>query len=101
VAGILRQLWAAGWPGPAPRRPRAPRHNCGYGGGVIVTADGDVYPCPILGQPAGSVRESSLVEIAGRLTQIYQDTAVEYMDECGGCDLRLICAGGCRTRNLR
>lgn len=101
VAGILRQLWAAGWPGPAPRRPRVPHHNCGYGGGVILAAAGEVYPCPIVGRPAGNVREASLPEITRRLTRIYQDTAVEHMDECRGCDLRLICAGGCRTRNLR
>lgn len=101
VAGILRQLWAAGWPGANPRRPRAPRHNCGYGGGLILAANGDVYPCPILGEPVGNVRAASLGELRDRLTCVYQETTVEHMDECRACDLRLVCAGGCRTRNRR
>jgi radical SAM protein with 4Fe4S-binding SPASM domain len=101
VSGILRQLWAAGWPGAAPRRRRAPRHNCGYGGGLILAADGDVFPCPILGQSVGNVRKSGLAELADRLTRVYEETTVEHMEECGACDLRLICGGGCRTRNLR
>ena len=68
VSGLLAQLRAAGWPGASPRRRRVPRHHCGYGGGLILAANGDVYPCPILGQPVGNVGDAGLAGPAG-LTQ--------------------------------
>jgi radical SAM protein with 4Fe4S-binding SPASM domain len=101
VSGILGQLWTAGWPRPASRRRRAPHHNCGYGGGFILGPNGDVYPCPIMSQAVGNVRSDDLADLAGALNQIFEETAVDQMAECRTCDLRLICAGGCRRRNLR
>ena len=101
VAGILASLQARGWPGDPPRRPRRPRRTCGYGGGVIVAANGDVHPCPVLTRPLGTVRAVSLANLAAQLDDIYEQASVDHMAECAGCDLRLICGGGCRVRNQR
>jgi radical SAM protein with 4Fe4S-binding SPASM domain len=101
VADILARLQARGWPGAPPRRPRRPRRTCGYGGGVIVAANGDVHPCPVLTRPLGNVRAVPLAELAARLDRIYEQATVDHMTDCAGCDLRLICGGGCRVRNLR
>ncbi|MBU1878589.1 MAG: radical SAM protein, partial [Chloroflexi bacterium] len=101
VAGVLAQLQARGWPGDAPRQPRRPRRTCGYGGGVIVAANGDVHPCPVLHRSLGNVRTTPLADLAAQLDRVYEEASVDHMAECAGCDLRLICGGGCRVRNLR
>jgi radical SAM protein with 4Fe4S-binding SPASM domain len=101
VAGILGHLQARGWPGASPRRPRRPQRSCGYGGGVIVAANGDVHPCPVLTQPLGNVHATPLADLSAQLDRIYARAGVDHMPACAGCDLRLICGGGCRVRNLR
>ena len=101
IHGILARLREKGWAGDPPRRPRQPRRNCGYGGGVIVAANGDVHPCPILHRPVGNVRTNALADLMARLQQIYFETSVDHVAECADCDLRYICGGGCRVRNLR
>ncbi|MBU0490454.1 MAG: radical SAM protein [Chloroflexi bacterium] len=101
VAGVLAQLQTRGWPGDPPRQPRRPRRSCGYGGGVIVAASGDVHACQVLTQPLGNVRATPLVNLAAQLNRIYQEASVDHMAECAACDLRLICGGGCRVRNWR
>ncbi|MBU0493455.1 MAG: SPASM domain-containing protein [Chloroflexi bacterium] len=78
---------------------RRPRRTCGYGRGVIVAASGDVHPCPVLTRPIGNIRTTALADLAAQLDRIYAETSVDHMAECAGCDLRLICGGGCRVRN--
>jgi len=39
--------------------------------------------------------------LMARLQQIYFETSVDHMAQCADCDLRYICGGGCRVRNLR
>jgi radical SAM protein with 4Fe4S-binding SPASM domain len=101
VVDILARLEARGWPGAPARRPRRPRRSCGYGGGVIVAANGDLHPCPVLTRPLGNVRSTPLAELAAQLDHVYNGAGVDHMAACAGCDLRLICGGGCRVRNLR
>jgi radical SAM protein with 4Fe4S-binding SPASM domain len=101
VTGILARLQARGWPGNAARRPRRPRRSCGYGGGVIVAANGDVHPCPVLTRPLGDVHTMPLADVAAELDRVYERASVDHMAGCAECDLRLICGGGCRVRNLR
>lgn len=101
VVDILARLEARGWPGAPARRPRRPRRSCGYGGGVIVAANGDVHPCPVLTRPLGNVRTTPLADLVAQLDRIYEEATVDHMPACAGCDLRLLCGGGCRVRNLR
>jgi radical SAM protein with 4Fe4S-binding SPASM domain len=101
VTDLLLQLQEAGWAGDSPRRRRHPRHTCGYGGGIIVTADGSVPPCPVPHQPIGNIHTARMPELLTRLDQIYLENEVDRMAACAACDLRYICGGGCRVRNLR
>jgi radical SAM protein with 4Fe4S-binding SPASM domain len=101
VANILSQLREAGWTGAPPRRRRRPRHTCGYGGGIIVSAGGDVHPCPVLHRSLGNVRTAALPDLLTQLNRIYTEFGVDHIEACASCDLRYICGGGCRVRNLR
>ena len=66
-----------------------------------MAANGDVHPCPVLTQPVGNVRATELADLAAQLARIYEEASVDHLAECASCDLRLICGGGCRVRNLR
>ena len=86
IHGILSQLREKGWAGDPPRRPRQPRYSCSYGGSVIVAANGDVHPCPILHRPVGNVCTTALADLMARLQQIYFETSVDHMAECADCE---------------
>lgn len=79
--------------------PRRRAINCGYGPGMTVSADGYVYPCPSLYHPLGNVRQESFEILHQRVLEEHRRTAVDQMPLCNDCDLRYICAGGCRIYN--
>lgn len=77
-------------------------HGCAAGRGfVYVKSNGEVWPCPFVEVPAGSVRENSF-------RKIYEESAVmknlrnrenTLKGACGDCRYRTVC-GGCRGRAL-
>ena len=79
--------------------PRECDINCGYGPGATLMANGDIFPCPTLYRSQGNIREASFKDIHQRILDEYHRTAVNQILLCVNCDLRYICAGGCRIRN--
>lgn len=74
--------------------------NCGIGTNIVIDSDGKIYPC--------NKFSSYHRKITDDMAQIFQDfnainrtTSTDYMARCIKCELRYICAGGCRIDYLR
>ena len=74
--------------------------NCGIGTNIVIDSDGKIYPC--------NKFSSYHRKITDDMAQIFQDfnainrtTSTDYMATCIKCELRYICAGGCRIDYLR
>lgn len=83
--------------------PRNVRNDtCGYSKALTVNYDGEVYPCPITqeGLNIGNVRNVSMEGIIEKLNEASDIASVCNMEECKICDLKFICAGGCRIKNM-
>ncbi len=72
--------------------------GCGAGCDLVsVSAEGDVYPCHMLHDPA--FRIGSLVEDDGCLARRQPPAGrVDELDACADCEIRYLCGGGCRAR---
>lgn len=77
-------------------------NNCGFGETVVVSSVGDVYPCNVY-EPrtkCGNVRTDDFFKILEAIEKYRDDVSVENIEECSGCDLKIICFGGCRLHNI-
>ncbi|WP_159426164.1 radical SAM/SPASM domain-containing protein [Desulfolucanica intricata] len=76
---------------------------CGAGTSVLsISEKGDVYPCQMLHHPdfcCGNIKTSSLETIYHTSETIskFRNLKVDMLDGCKDCDIRYICAGGCRA----
>lgn len=83
------------------RHGRYPHSTCGIGYVVMLSADGNVYPCHVFAGEnyyLGNIYEKSLKEIINSekflsLRKINVDTT----EKCRSCDMRYLCGGGCRV----
>ncbi|MVX61364.1 radical SAM protein [Enterorhabdus mucosicola] len=72
--------------------------GCGAGCDLVsVSAEGDVYPCHMLHDPAFKI--GSLLEDGSCLTRRRPPAdCVDELDACASCEIRYLCGGGCRAR---
>ena len=81
----------------------AARPTCGAGVRTLsVAADGTVYPCHMLHDPAlalGNAFTDPAEKIMGsEVAQCFRSLDARTFDGCGSCDKRVLCGGGCRAR---
>ncbi len=101
INAIQAALQARGWADNPSRKPCARQRSCGYGSGLCLDANGDIHPCLILDQPIGNIQSSALADAREVLDSLYATYSVDHLPQCAACDLRYICGGGCRMRNLQ
>ena len=76
--------------------------SCGFGEGLILDSNGDVYPCPMMkkGEKLTNFFQPDFHEkLAPRLQSAFQRHHVDQMTPCKDCEVRYICRGGCRVAN--
>lgn len=82
---------------------RSLRERCGAGRTeLIVDSRGDLYPCRMLQTKdclAGNIRESSLYKLYHSSKKLHEcrSLGLEELNECRGCEMENLCAGGCRA----
>lgn len=69
--------------------------NCGIGTNIVIDANGKIYPCnKFSSYYCGLDEEMSL--IFRDFNELNRSTSTDFMRKCKKCELRYICAGGCR-----
>lgn len=81
-----------------------PPENCAMNGScsvnALIEADGCVYPCDFYAVDKfllGNVMDDSFAEMCqSEAAKTFQQPSIQLAAECGECDYRTICRGGCR-----
>ncbi|MEA2559700.1 MAG: hypothetical protein QOH06_1204 [Acidobacteriota bacterium] len=87
-------------------QPVGMRNHCGVGKGeMAMLSNGDIFPCQLLCKPqflAGNVFEQSLSDIfySSEVLRRLRSITVDELPGCSTCDVKYICAGGCRADAL-
>ena len=69
--------------------------NCGIGTNIVIDADGKIYPCNKFSSYHRELHDNML-EIFRDFNDLNRTTSNDFMNKCSKCELRYICAGGCR-----
>lgn len=69
--------------------------NCGIGTNIVIDADGKIYPCNKFSSYHRELHDNML-EIFRDFNDLNRTTSNDFMNKCRECELRYICAGGCR-----
>ncbi len=75
--------------------------NCGIGISIGVDANGDIYPCDSLINKQGNILDHDIEEIIKKCLSINKYTEIDKIIYCTNCDLKYICLGGCKAKNLK
>jgi radical SAM protein with 4Fe4S-binding SPASM domain len=82
------------------------RNHCGVGKGELaMLSNGDIFPCQLLCKPqflAGNIFDQPLNEIffSSEVLNRLRDLTVDRLPGCSTCDVKYVCAGGCRATAL-
>lgn len=85
-------------------RSRQLKGSCGFGDGLILDSNGDLYPCPMMkrGARLTSVLAPEADALLGaQLRSAFQRHHVDQIVPCKSCEIRYLCRGGCRVENAR
>lgn len=74
--------------------------NCGIGANIVINYDGRVYPCHKFNTPFYFDIDTNIDKIYEEFDEINRKTSNDFIKKCSSCELRYICAGGCRIDNL-
>lgn len=77
--------------------------NCGIGLGMTIESNGDLFPCFWNVKKHGNARTITNENLKKLIKDFYilnNCTVVNNIDMCKRCDLKFICTGGCKVKNL-
>ena len=69
--------------------------NCGIGTNIVLDANGKIYPCNKFSSYHRKLDEDMSL-IFEDFNELNRTTSTDFMIKCKKCELRFICAGGCR-----
>ena len=69
--------------------------NCGIGTNIVIDANGRIYPCNKFSSYYRELNEDMSL-IFKDFNDLNRSTSTDFMNKCKRCELRYICAGGCR-----
>lgn len=74
--------------------------NCGIGANIVINYDGRVYPCHKFNTPFYFDLDTDIDRIYEEFDGINKRTSSDLIKKCISCELRYVCAGGCRIDNF-
>lgn len=74
--------------------------NCGIGANLIVHYDENIYPCHKIDNIYFKMGDS-VKKIFEAFNEINKNTSNFLIKKCRDCEIKCICAGGCRIDNLK
>lgn len=69
--------------------------NCGIGTNIVIDANGKIYPCNKFSTYYRELHED-IAQIFRDFNELNRATSTDFLSKCKKCELRYICAGGCR-----
>lgn len=99
VIGIMKELVENGYSVINEKERNIHFSNCGIGTSININYDGKIYPCSEFGCDFYDL-DTSPKYIIDRFNAINEKSSVEFMDFCTECEVKFICNGGCRIKNL-
>lgn len=75
--------------------------NCGIGLSIGIDSNGDIYPCDEFVNKMGNILNLNLSSSLRKTVEINRETQINNMPYCQMCDLKYICLGGCKAKNLQ
>lgn len=69
--------------------------NCGIGTNIVIDANGRIYPCNKFSAYYRGLDEDMSL-IFDDFNELNRTTSTDFMSKCRQCELRYVCAGGCR-----
>lgn len=75
--------------------------NCGIGISIGIDSNGDIFPCDAFIDRQGNILDDNIDEVIGKCLQINEQTEIDKIANCFNCDLKYICLGGCKAKNLK
>jgi radical SAM protein with 4Fe4S-binding SPASM domain len=73
--------------------------NCGIGTNIVLDADGRIYPCNKISE-CYRMMDEDMSLIFDDFNELNRKTSTDFIEKCHKCELRYICAGGCRIDHL-
>ena len=97
MINLMSELIARGLASKVERERNVRFTNCGIGTNIVINFDGKIYPCNKFSDIYyESLEPSKLISIFNKLNESTSNT---YIKKCNNCELKYICAGGCRIDN--
>lgn len=69
--------------------------NCGIGTNIVIDTNGKIYPCNKFSAYHRELDEDMSL-LFEDFNELNRTTSIDFMNKCKTCELRYICAGGCR-----
>ena len=74
--------------------------NCGIGASIVFEADGKVYPCSKYSDIYRELTDN-IIDTIKYFDSLNNQTSCVHMLRCHDCELKYICAGGCKIDNYK
>lgn len=74
--------------------------NCGIGANIVINYDGRIYPCHKFNTPFYFETDTDIDKLYKEFNDINRRTSSEFIKKCSSCELKYVCAGGCRIDNF-
>ena len=99
ILELMQKIKASGAITDFPGEKNVKFSNCGIGANIVINYDGKVYPCHKFNTPFFVTTDTDIDELYREFNDINKRTSSDYMIKCQKCELRYVCAGGCRIDN--
>lgn len=73
--------------------------NCGIGTNIVIDTNGRIYPCNKFSTYYRNLDED-MHSIFMDFNNLNRTTSTDFMSKCRKCELKYICAGGCRIDHM-
>ena len=68
--------------------------NCGIGTNIVINSDGKIYPCNKFSDLYYTFESAK--QLIEEFNELNRKTSNVYIEKCKHCELKYLCAGGCR-----